>query len=72
MKQQDKDNRKLPSPEIKNYGDDREEKGYESGYKQSSLDTRKRKFFKEKEIRKISDRYLDWLDDEIAKHKKKW
>ena len=71
MKEQDKTNRKLPSPEQKNYGDDRHEKGYSSGYKQSSLDSRKRKFFKEKEIRKISDRYLDYLDDEIAKRSKK-
>ena len=71
MVEKENSNRKLPNPETRNYGDEREEKGYAAGYARSSLDTRKCKFFKEKIIRRLSDNYLDWLDDEIAKKAKR-
>lgn len=58
-------------PEIVNYGKDCRKIGYEEGYIRSTLDSRKRRFMREKTIRKLSDSFYDWLDDKIAVHKKR-
>jgi len=63
--------RKLPDPATRNYGDEMYSKGYETGYARATHDARKCRFFKEKSVRRVSDNYCDYLDDEVAKHKKK-
>lgn len=61
---------KLPDQVQVNYGNDRYEQGYRDGYFRSTLDARKRRFLREKAIRKLSDDFIDYLDDAVASHKK--
>jgi hypothetical protein len=63
--------RDLKTSEVTNYGKECRQKGYEEGYLRATLDARKRRFLKEKTIRKLSDQYHDYLDDQIAARKKR-
>jgi len=61
---------KLPDQVQVNYGNDRYEQGYQVGYFRSTLDARKRRWLRERIIRKLSDEFIDYLDDQVAQHKK--
>ena len=57
--------------EVINYGNEREEIGYQKGYLRATLDARKRRKHKNQLLRRLSDKYYDYLDDVIAARKKR-
>lgn len=57
-------------PAVINYGNELRERGYQEGYLRATLDARKRRFAKDKVIRKLSDEFYDYLDDKIAGNQK--
>lgn len=57
-------------PEVINYGDQRYEEGYARGYMRKTLDVRKRQSTKEKAVLYRFGIWYDFLDDEIARHKR--
>ena len=57
-------------PSVINYGKELEKRGYQKGYLRATLDMRKRRYNKEKSIRRLSNDFLDYLDDKIAANQK--